>query len=388
MCPDDKLRKRCKDMNRERSKKMIALYIFDILKRYTDEEHTLSQKQIETILEEEYDIVAERKAIHRYIMELKDFLEVDIKDEGYGIGYFETLRMMPARDEKTNKILINPKTGERVMEKNFIKSDFYLKRPFSEGELRLLVDSLVFSPHVSGGQCKKMAKKISGLSNERFNAHIQHIACLPEDICDNKELFKNIKMLDCAISKNRKVSFNYMEYGTDKKQRAKRGKDGKDKVYIISPYQMAANEGKYYLICNNDDYNDISNFRIDRIRNVKILDEIAKPYETLEWAEGRRLDLATYMKEHIYMYSSENVRVKFKVVHAMVSDVMDIFGKDVRFLDKDEKYVTVSSKTNEMAMLQFAKRHIPDVVVLEPQGLRDKVREELEKAVREYEEEE
>ena len=81
MCPDDKLRKRCKDMNRERSKKMIALYIFDILKRYTDEEHTLSQKQIETILEQEYDIVAERKAIHRYIMELKDFLEVDIKDE-------------------------------------------------------------------------------------------------------------------------------------------------------------------------------------------------------------------------------------------------------------------------------------------------------------------
>ena len=375
-------------MNRERSKKMIALYIFDILKRYTDEEHTLSQKQIETILEEEYDVVAERKAIHRYIMELKDFLEVDIKDEGYGIGYMETLRMMPARNEKTNKILINPETGERVMEKNFIKSDFYLKRPFSEGELRLLVDSLVFSPHVSSGQCKELAKKISALSNKRFNAHIQHIACLPEDVYDNKELFDNIKKLDFAISENRKVSFNYMEYGTDKKQRVKKGKDGKDKVYIISPYQMAANEGKYYLICNNDDYNDISNFRIDRIRKVKILDEMAKSYETLEWAEGRRLDLATYMKEHIYMYSSENVRVKFKVVHAMVSDVIDIFGKDVRFLDKDEKYVTVSSKTNEMAMLQFAKRHIPDVVVLEPQGLRDKVREELEKSLEEYKERE
>ncbi len=371
-------------MNRERSKKMIALYIFDILKRYTDEEHTLSQKEIETILEQEYDIVAERKAIHRYIMELKDFLEVDIKDEGYGIGYMETLRMMPARDEKTNKILIDPTTGDRVMEKNFIKSDFYLKRPFDEGELRLLVDSLVFSPHVSSGQCKKLAKKLSALSNERFNAHIQHIACLPEDRCDNAELFDNIKKLDLAISKNRKVSFNYMEYGTDKKERVKKGKDGKDKVYIISPYQMAANEGKYYLICNNNDYNDISNFRIDRIRKVKILDEIAKPYEKLEWAEGKRLDLATYMKEHIYMYSSENVRVKFKVVHAMVSDVIDIFGKDVRFLDKDEKYVTISSKTNEMAMLQFAKRHIPDVVVMEPQGLRDKVREELEKSLEEY----
>ena len=371
-------------MNRERSKKMIALYIFDILKRYTDEEHTLSQKEIETILEKEYDIVAERKAVHRYIMELKDFLEVDIKYEGYGIGYTETLRMMPERDEKTNQFVIDLKTGERVMEKNIIKSDFYLKRPFSEGELRLMVDSLVFSPHVSGRQCKKLAKKISALSNERFNAHIQHIACLPEDIRDNEELFDTIKKLDLAISKNRKITFNYMEYGTDKKQRARKDKDGKNKVYTISPYQMAANEGKYYLICNNDSYNDISNFRIDRIRNVKILEENAKPYEMLTWADGKRLDLAKYMKEHIYMYASDNIHVKFKVVRAMVSDVIDIFGNDVRFLEKDEKFVTVSSKTNEMAMLQFAKRYIPDVVVLEPQELRDKVRMVLENGLEEY----
>lgn len=371
-------------MNRERSKKMIVMYILDILKRYTDEQHTLSQKEIANILEKEYEVVAERKAVHRYIMELKDYLEVDIKEAGYGIGYSETLRMVPARDFDTNEIMIDPKTNERVMEKNIIKSDFYLKRPFDEGELRLLVDSLVFSPHVSGSQCKQLAKKISGLSNLYFNSHIQHITCLPEGHTDNQELFATIKLLDKAISENRKISFNYIEYGTDKKPHSKKGKDGKDKVYIISPYQMAANEGKYYLICNNDEYDDISNFRIDRIRNVKILDEIAKPYETLQWAEGRRLDLGTYMKEHIYMYSSDSVRVKFKVVHAMVSDVIDIFGKDVRFLDKDEKYVTVSSKTNEMAMLQFAKRHIPDVVVLEPQGLRDKVKEELEKAIREY----
>lgn len=373
-------------MNRERSKKMIALYIFDILKRYTDEKHTLSQKQIETILEREYDVVAERKAVHRYIMELKDFLEVDIKEEGYGIGYLETLRMMPARDEKTNRILIDSNTGERVMEKNFIKSDFYLKRPFSDGELRLLVDSLVFSPHASSSQCKKLAKKLSALSNEQFNTHIQHIACLPEERCDNTKLFENIELLDLAISNNRKVSFHYIEYGTDKIEHVKKDRAGKDKLYIVSPYQMAANEGKYYLICNNDAYNDISNFRVDRIREIKVLDEVAKPFATLEWAESQRLDLATYMKEHIYMYSSESVRAKFKVVHAMISDVIDIFGKDVRFLEKDEKYITVSSKTNEMAMLQFAKRHIPDVVVLEPQRLRDKVKEELEKAIKEYEE--
>lgn len=362
-------------MYKEQSKKMIVMYIFEIFKKYTDENHTLSQKEISDILKRDYNISAERKAIHRYIFELKDLLETDLAELGYEIQYSETVRMVPVKDENT---------GETVMQENIIKSDFYLLRPVTDGELRLLLDSLLFSPRISNSQSKALAKKLEGLSNVYFKSHIGHIACLPNESNDNQELFWNIEKLDEAICKNRKVSFKYTEYGTDKKRSAKKDVDGKDKIYIASPYQMATNEGKYYLICNNDKYDDVSNFRIDRIQNVEILDEIAKPYESLQWSNGNRLDLATYMKEHIYMYSSDSVRVKFKVVHAMVSDVIDIFGKDVRFLDKDEKFVTVSSKTNEMAMLQFAKRHIPDVVILEPQNLRDKMKEELEKSLEEY----
>ena len=90
---------------------------------------------------------------------------------------------------------------------------------------------------------------------------------------------------------------------------------------------MAAQEGKYYLICNYDKYDDISNYRVDRIKDLEILDEPAKPFESLPWAHGRSLDLAAYMREHPYMYSSENVRAKLKIVPAMVSDAIDMFGK-------------------------------------------------------------
>lgn len=362
-------------MYKEQSKKMIVLYIFEIFKKYTDENHTLSQKEISDILKRDYNISAERKAIHRYIFELRDLLETDFQELGYEIHYSETSRMVPVRDEKT---------GENVLQENVIKSDFYLLRPVTEGELRLVLDSLLFSPHISNSQSKALAKKLEGLSNIYFKSHTSHIACLPNEHTDNQELFLNIEKLDEAIGKNQKVAFKYTKYGTDKKRSAKKDAEGKDKIYIVSPYQMATKEGKYYLICNNDKYDTVSNFRIDRIKNVEILDEITKPYESLQWSNGKRLDLATYMKEHIYMYSSESVHVKFKVVHAMVSDVIDIFGKDVRFLEEDEKYVTVSSKTNELAMLQFAKRYLPDVVVLEPQRLRDKVKEELERSMQEY----
>ena len=84
-------------------------------------------------------------------------------------------------------------------------------------------------------------------------------------------------------------------------------------------------------------------------KELKILDEPAKPFEHLKWANGRTLDLATYMKEHPYMYSSDNVWAVFRV-----------------------------------AMEQFALNFAPDVTVLEPQRLREKVKNALEKALEKY----
>lgn len=82
------------------------------------------------------------------------------------------------------------------------------------------------------------------------------------------------------------------------------------------------------------------------------------------------MDPAAYMREHPYMYSSENVRSRFRCTRAMISDILDMFGTDVRFEQEDEADVTVAVQTNEMALLQFSKGFAPDVVILEPQQLR------------------
>ena len=46
-------------------KKLLILNILDILRKYTDEDHRLSQKEIADILKNEYDMKADRKAIRR-----------------------------------------------------------------------------------------------------------------------------------------------------------------------------------------------------------------------------------------------------------------------------------------------------------------------------------
>ena len=65
--------------------------------------------------------------------------------------------------------------------------------------------------------------------------------------------------------------------------------------YVINPYHMAAREGKYYLICNYNKYDDVTNYRIDRICDIEILDEATKPFESLPESNGRRLDIRDYI---------------------------------------------------------------------------------------------
>lgn len=351
-------------MYTKQPKKLLIFNILDILRKYTDADHRLSQREIQDILETEYHMTAERKAIRRNLMDLIDF--------GYELEYSESVRMTR-----------NPQTGE--LEETSILSDFYLVRDFTDGELRLLIDSLLFSTHVPYSQCKELVEKLERLSNTYFRSRIKHIARMPEDKTDNRQIFLNIELLDEAISKKRKISFHYLEYGMDKKLHHRTRPDGTVREYIINPYQMAVREGKYYLICNYDKYDDISNYRLDRIADIKVLDEPVKPFEQLRWANGKTFDLAAYMKTHPYMYSSDNIWVKFRVCRDMVSDIIDLFGSDIRFSDEDEGHVTVSTFTNEMAAEQFAKNYGPCVVILEPRNLRERVKDTLEQTLKCYE---
>ena len=54
-------------------KKVLLLNILDILRKYSDEDHRLSQKDIVDILKTEYGMTVERKAVTRNLMNLIDF---------------------------------------------------------------------------------------------------------------------------------------------------------------------------------------------------------------------------------------------------------------------------------------------------------------------------
>lgn len=78
------------------------------------------------------------------------------------------------------------------------------------------------------------------------------------------------------------------------------------------------------------------------------------------------------MKEHPYMYASDNIHAKLRMTKPMIGEVINTFGKDVTFSDEDDDGVTVLLTNNAMAIEEFVKRYMPDVVVLKPEKLRNK----------------
>ncbi len=115
-----------------------------------------------------------------------------------------------------------------------------------------------------------------------------------------------------------------------------------------------------------------------------MLDEPARPFESLRGADGRPLDLLAYMKKHVYMYSGGDSWAKLSVVRPMVSDIIDLFGTDVAFTDSGGERVTVTVCANETSIEQFARAYAPDVIVLEPEAMAGRLAEGMERALAIY----
>lgn len=332
-------------------KKMLILNILDILKKYSDENHRLSAKEIGERLEKEYSQKVDRKAIKRNLMNLIDF--------GYELEFSESTRINKNGDEET------------------VTSDWYLVREFTDAELRLLIDSLLFSKHIPYSHCNELTQKLERLSNTYFRAKVRHIRTIPEKRLENKALFYTIEILDEAIEKQKRVQFNYIsDYGMDKKPRLRKNQDDTITKYKVNPYQMVASNGWYYLICTHKYYPEtLSHYRVDRIVDIQLLDdETVTPIKEIP-ALKNGFDLPKHMAENIYMFSGESIWVTFRARRYLIKDILDWFGCDVRLTDEngDDENITAHVKVNEKAMLYWALQYGEHIEVLAPQKLRERV---------------
>ena len=337
-------------------KKLLIMNILEILQRYTDEDHRLSQREIGAILEREYSIRADRKTIKRNL--------ADLIDAGYDLEYSESIRK------------------NRQGEDEVLLTDWYLNRTFTDSELRLLIDGLLFSKHIPYSQCRDLVQKLEGLSSQYFRSRTGYIRTLPNDQPNNRQLFYTIEILDEAIRKKVQVAFRYLEYRADKRLHLRRDREGQVREYIINPYQMVAVNGRYYLICNYNKYDNISNYRLDRITEIRLLNTPVKDRTKVRGLE-QGLNLPQHMAEHIYMLAGESIPVAFRTSKVILNDVMDWFGA-ISLFNETEDTVDAAVTVNREAMICWAMQYGRYVEVLEPTDLREEVKQAFIKALENY----
>lgn len=321
------------------NKKMLNMLILEILREYTDENHSLTQQEIIKLLKQNYGMECDRRSVKNNILSLKE------------MGY----------DISTDQ-------GNRL-----------LSREFDDAELRILIDSVLFSKSISTKQAKGLIEKIRAMSSRFFNAKVTHVSNLPElNRTINKQAIYALDKINDAISEKRQISFIYNTIGTDFKLHPKR-----EREYIVNPYQIVANNERFYLICNYDKYDNVSHYRIDRMTDVRILDKKIKPMKNVpELAQG--LNLPKHMAEHIYMFSGESADITMNVEKFLMDDLVDWFGCDFSIIEEKDDKLKIRVRMNPEAMRFWALQYGPYTEVLKPESLRKQLKDDVMKMARKY----
>ena len=325
------------------NKKMLNMLILEILRNYTDEDHSLTQQEIIKLLELNYGMDCDRRSVKNNVLSLKEL--------GEECGF------------------------EISMEKGYR----LISREFDDAELRILIDSVLFSKSISTRQAKDLIKKICNLASKYFNAKVSHVCNLPElNRTINKQAMYSMDVINDAIAEKRKINFIYNDIGTDFKLHPRR-----EEPYVVNPYQIVANNGRFYLICNYDKYDNVAHFRIDRMTDVHELEEKIKPMKEVPELDGR-LNLPKHMAEHIYMFSGPSSAIKLATTADMMSELVDWFGTDFKIMEQDGDRIVVRLNCNEKAMRFWALQYGPYVEVLGPESLREQIKTDIAAMSKKY----
>lgn len=292
-------------------KKLLILAILEILRKYTDADHRLLQAEIMAKLESDYDLTATRKSVRANL--------ADLEDAGYPVLY---------------------------------DNGWYYDHEFCDAELNLLTDSLLHNPNVPYRQCKELIEKLKTLGGQYYRPVYGTGQKRPA----NPQFLYTMDVMHEAIDAEKKVCFQYCDYDVDKKLHPRLNDNGERKEYLVNPYRIVFANGRYYLICNVDKYDNLTHFRMDYIMDVRMEDSPAKPMQNMaEFKNG--IDIAGYIAEHPHMFSGKVETARVIVRRDFVSELLDWFGLDVEFTRVTDTEAEAVIRTDEKSLFYWLKMY-------------------------------
>lgn len=318
------------------NQRLKILYLYKILCEMTDEEHYIIMPEIINQLAL-YGISAARKALYEDIEALKTFGLDIVSLKGGTSGYYVA------------------------------------SREFELPELKLLADAVCSSRFLTEKKSNELLKKIEKLSSVHEAKQLHRQVYVSNRVKSmNERIYINVDVIHRAIAAGKQIAFKYFDYGLDKKKKYRSG------LRVCSPYALSWDDERYYLIAYYKKYNSISNFRVDRMESIEILDEPIVP-------KPKNFNVAEYMNSTFSMFSGTPCDVKLRFKNNLVNIVIDRFGKDVFIVpDGDEHFIVRVTVRAEQPFLAWLFMFGTNAEILAPQELRNKYKNQLNAVFEKY----
>ena len=317
----------------EDTKSISILLALNTLREYSDENHSLTQSDIIKKIEADYDILLDRRTVKKYITILQSM--------GYDIN------------QKSRKSGV-----------------YLLSRELDRSQIQFLIDAIFSSKNITGKQAKTLSSALYGMLSKYQRKKFSYLY-KSESLNRNSDsdFFLNIEIINEAIEKKKKITFQYADYDEKGKEILRYG----NHVYEVSPYFLVNNFGKYYLLCNSGKYNGFTNYRVDYLRNVKISSLPLTPKEKI--LPDGKFSIYDYLNEHIYIFGGVVSNCKILLLDKKaIAYVKDWFGKNVEIERTDDSTIA-SFQCDEMAFYYWCLQYGDHIEVLEPQTVKERLAE-------------
>ena len=232
-------------------------------------------------------------------------------------------------------------------------------------EIRVLIDAVLNSRHISEKYSKDLIGKLAKLAGPEFNAALKHVRTTQKDYkTNNKQLFLNIETIDRAIEMKCQISYDFHYYKYSWFQEKLRYPC--HTYTSVSPYELILHNQRYYMKAFRN-----GNMTFDK------LDQITNAYQNADFQMLLTLTPFMLFKKH--------ERIELLMQSDMIGELIDWFGSDCTILKADEMdEIKVNIVAEPRAMMQWALLHCRDVEILSPESVRRTFCYMLKQAVKKY----
>ncbi len=327
--------------------------VYDVIRKFASEEKPIDQNDIIKKLQEEPDNACERKTVARALERLRDLYGVD--ENGNWIN----------EDIKLHYVVVK-RDPSPIYKKYWL--EICKDEGFTDEELMFLMLAVQFSRHVDKSFAEEIVKKLTNLSNNKYSGVFEfHTRLNEKNVPISKDFFMTLGDINDAIRYHKMISLYINDYGTDKKLH-----HVENRPVEVKPYRIVVSEGYLYLLCSERDSVAIKNIRIDKVSNIKVLDETFIYSRAQEKAVFHPNE---YIIEHRYMNSGEPVNVTLDIERSILGEVIDSFGDKITIGNAagNSNRLIVHLKSSERDIVDWAMRYGEYAVITEPEYLRSEI---------------